>query len=309
MRNRPSWRGMRRTIDDMDDSWFGFGAERLRREVGEAIFARVAGPDGPAVASRIHDTPGPRWFGPDRPIRTVHADASMFVGGLSALLLQTLHPLAMAAIDAHSEYRHNPWGRLQRTSTFLATTTYGTETDAQRAVDRVRAVHARVHGTAPDGRPYDATDPHLLEWVHLAEIRCFLAAYRRYGAAPLTPEQQDGYVADAARVARALGVPEPPLDLAEAERRFASYRAELSATPAAREAGRYLVLNPPLPLVARPAYLALSSAALDLLPWWARTALGLPLPMPFRASAPVAGHLLVRGIRWATRAPEPSPKG
>ncbi|WP_042447152.1 oxygenase MpaB family protein [Streptacidiphilus jiangxiensis] len=290
------------------DGW-RYGPERLRRDMGAAIFARVAGPDGHAVAGRIHDTPGPRWFAPDRPIRVVHADASMFVGGLSALLLQTLHPLAMAAVDAHSEYRHNPWGRLQRTSTFLATTTYGTAADAQRAVDRVRGVHARVHGTAPDGRRYDATDPHLLEWVHLAEVRCFLAAYRRYGGEPLTRDQQDGYVADAARVARALGIPEPPLDHAELERRFASYRGELAATPAAREAARYLVLNPPLPLAARPAYLALSLAALDLLPWWARTALGLPLPMPFRASAPVAGHLLVRGIRWVTRPPEPLPSG
>jgi uncharacterized protein (DUF2236 family) len=228
----------------------------------------------------------------------------MFVGGLSALLLQTLHPLAMAAVDTHSEYRHNPWGRLQRTSTFVATTTYGCADDAQRAVDRVRAVHARIHGTAPDGRHYHATDPHLLEWVHLAEIRCFLAAYRRYGAEPLTPEQYDDYVVDAARVARALGVAEPPLSMAEAEERFAGYRAELEGTPAAREAARYLVLNPPLPLVARPAYLALSLAALDLLPWWARIALGLPLPMPVRASAPVAGHLLMRGIRWAMRPPQ-----
>jgi uncharacterized protein (DUF2236 family) len=282
------------------------GAERIRRDVGTAIFAKVAGPQGPEVRSRIHDTPGPRWFGPERPIRTVHADASMFVGGLSALLLQTLHPLAMAAVDAHSAYRHNPWGRLQRTSTFLATTTYGTATDAQHAVDRVRAVHARVHGTAPDGRPYDATDPHLLEWVHLAEVRCFLAAYRRYGARPLTPEEEDDYVADTARVARALGVTEPPLCVADVERRFEGYRGELSATPAAREAARYLVLEPPLSLVARPAYLGLSLAALDLLPWWARVALGLPLPMPVRASAPVAGHLLVRGIRWAMGPPQSS---
>ncbi|WP_042377299.1 oxygenase MpaB family protein [Streptacidiphilus melanogenes] len=282
-----------------------YGAERLRRDVGTAIFARVAGPDGEEVRSRIHDTPGPRWFAPDRPIRTVHADASMFVGGLSALLLQTLHPLAMAAVDQHSAYRHSPWGRLQRTSVFLATTTYGTAPDAQAAVDRVRSVHAEVHGAAPDGRRYDATDPHLLEWVHLAEIRCFLAAYRRYGAEPLTPRQEDGYVADTARVARALGVLTPPTDVAGLERRFAEFHAELSATPAAREAARYLVLDPPLPLVARPAYLGLSLAAVDLLPWWARIALGLPLPMPVRASAPVAGHLLVRGIRWATRPQQP----
>ena len=98
----------------------------------------IAGPDGPAERVRIHDTPGPRWFPEGSPIRRVHADASMFVGGLRALLLQSLHPLAMAGVAQHSNYRGDPWGRLQRTSTFLAVTTFGAADDAQRAVDRVR---------------------------------------------------------------------------------------------------------------------------------------------------------------------------
>lgn len=82
----------------------------VREQLGRALFRRVAGPGGPATRARIHDTPGPRWFGPDRPIRTVHGDASMFIGGLSALLLQSLHPLAMAAVAGHSGYRGDPWG-------------------------------------------------------------------------------------------------------------------------------------------------------------------------------------------------------
>lgn len=142
----------------------------VRRRIGGALFGMVAGPDGPQNRARIHDTPGPRWFAEDRPIRRVHGDASMFVGGLRALLLQSLHPLAMAGVADHSDYRGDPWGRLARTSTFLAVTTFGTSTDAQRAVDRVRGIHTRVRGTAADGRPYQATDPHLLEWVHIAEI-------------------------------------------------------------------------------------------------------------------------------------------
>src|SRR5581483_936190 len=138
------------------------GVTRVRSQVGAALFAKVAGPDGPAVRHRIHFAEGERWFSSDRPIRRVHADASMFVGGLRALLLQSLHPLAMAAVAAHSGYRGDPWGRLQRTSEFLATTTFGTAQDAQSMVDRIRAVHRRVSGTAPDGRPYAASDPHLL---------------------------------------------------------------------------------------------------------------------------------------------------
>jgi uncharacterized protein (DUF2236 family) len=157
----------------------------LRERLGAAVFGLVAGPDGPDVRARVHEAPGPRWFGPDRPIRRVHGDTAMFVGGLRALLLQSLHPLAMAAVAEHSDYRSDPWGRLQRTSTFIATTTYGTARDAQRAVDKVRGVHRRVHGTAPDGRPYRADDPHLLDWVHVAEVDSFLRCHQRYGTAPL----------------------------------------------------------------------------------------------------------------------------
>src|SRR3954466_4061286 len=215
----------------------------VREQLGQALFRRVAGPDGPAKRARIHDTPGPRWFGPDRPIRAVHGDASMFIGGLSALLLQSLHPLAMAAVAAHSGFRGDPWGRLQRTSTFLAVTAYGTADSAQEACDRVRGVHERVRGTASDGRPYHAADPHLLAWVHVAEVDSFLRAHQRYGARPLDDEEYDGYVADAARVATALGVPAPPRTRAELADRLAAYRPELRATPEARGTARFLLLR------------------------------------------------------------------
>ena len=125
------------------------GLTAVRDTLGRQLFGMVAGPDGPANRARIHDTPGPRWFAEDRPIRQVHGDASMFVGGLRALLLQSLHPLAMAGVAGHSDYKGDPWGRLQRTSTFLAVTTFGTADDAQRAVDKVRGIHRRVNGVAP----------------------------------------------------------------------------------------------------------------------------------------------------------------
>jgi uncharacterized protein (DUF2236 family) len=211
------------------------GLDAVRQRLRGELLARVAGPDSATVRSRIHDTPGSRWFGPDRPIRVVHSDASIFVGGLRALLLQSLHPLAMAAAAAHSGYRGDPWGRLQRTSTFLAVTTYGTAEHAQQAVDRVRAVHEQVRGTAADGRPYAAADPHLLRWVHVAEVDSFLRAHRRFGAHPLDEAGYDGYVADAARVATALGVPDPPRDQAELAACLAAHRRELRSTPEARE--------------------------------------------------------------------------
>lgn len=272
----------------------------LRARVGAGIFARVAGPDGPAARERIHHAPGPRWFAEDRPIRQVHGDASMFIGGLRALLLQSLHPLAMAGVAGHSGYRGDPWGRLQRTSTFLATTTFGTAADAQAAVDRVRTIHERVRGTAPDGRPYAASDPHLLRWVHVAEVDSFLRAHQRFGRRPLDAVACDGYLADTAHIARALGVTDPPETVDGLAAALHDYRPELEATPEARAAARFLLLTPPLPVAVRLPYGLLAANAVSLLPWWARRPLRLPaLPVAERTAVRLGGHAMVRSIRWA----------
>ena len=158
--------------------------DRLRRSVAIALRDRVGGQDNAAKAALIWDKPGERWFTPADPIWRVHADASMFAAGIRALLLQSLHPLAMAGVAGHSGYKGDPWGRLQRTSTFLATTTFGTIQDAEALIEAIRQIHERVRGRAPDGRGYPASDPHLLKWVHLAEAGSFLRAHQRYGLTP-----------------------------------------------------------------------------------------------------------------------------
>ncbi|MGZ4443508.1 MAG: oxygenase MpaB family protein [Nocardioidaceae bacterium] len=272
----------------------------VRTQMGARLFARVAGPEGPGRRERIHSTPGPRWFPDDAPIRQVHADASMFVGGVRALLLQSLHPLAMAGVAAHSGYQGDPWGRLQRTSYFLAVTTFGAAEDAEAMVARIRGVHARVTGVAPDGRPYAASDPHLLRWVHLAEIDSFLRAHQRYGAHPLDRDGRDTYVAQTARVAEALGVLDPPRTEHEMRDQLAGYRPELAGTPAAREAARFFLLSPPLPALARVPYGAIAAAAVGLLPWYARRRLRLPyLPVTEATVVRAAGQVVTRTIRWA----------
>jgi uncharacterized protein (DUF2236 family) len=279
----------------------------LRTRLGAGLFARVAGADGPRHRSRIHESAGPRWFGPDRPIRRVHGDASMFVGGLRALLLQSLHPLAMAGVAGHSGYRGDPWGRLARTSTYLAVTTYGTAEDAQAMVDRIRGIHERVRGRAADGRPYAASDPHLLRWVHIAEIDSFLRAYQRYGAGSLDQSERDGYVADTARVARALGVLDPPATEAELAEQITGYRLELAGTDEARAAARFLLLRPPLPWPARAPYAFLAAAGVGLLPGWARLPLRLPhLPVAEATVVRLGGTGITAGIRWAMSPPAPS---
>src|ERR1700709_418653 len=113
-------------------------AVQVRSWLAGQIRSRVVGSDPGEKSAQIFQAAGPRWFDDDRPIRRVHADASMFVGGLRALLLQSLHPLAIAGVAEHSDYRGDPWGRLQRTSTFLAVTTFGPAVDGQRAVDNGR---------------------------------------------------------------------------------------------------------------------------------------------------------------------------
>jgi uncharacterized protein (DUF2236 family) len=276
----------------------------LRSRLGAIVFERVAGTEGPSKRERIHVTEGERWFADDRPIRLVHADSSMFVGGLRALLLQSLHPLAMAGVAGHSGYRSDPWGRLQRTSYFLAVTTFGLATDAEQAVARVRAVHERVRGKAPDGRPYSANDPHLLRWVHLAEVDSFLATYQRYGTRPLDAAGRDAYVSDTAVVARALGIADPPETEHELQAGLEAYRPELVGTPEARSAARFLLLRPPLPAIARPPYAALASAAVASLPAWARWPLRLPyLPLTEATVVRLAGAGVVRTLRWITVPP------
>lgn len=275
-----------------------------RARANRALFARVAGPDGPANRDRIHGTPGPRWFAPGSPIQQVHGDASMYIGGIRALLLQSLHPLAMAAVADHSDYQGDPWGRLARTSTFVAETTFATAADAQRAVEVVRGVHEHVTGRTRDGRPYHASDPHLLTWVHVAEVDSFLRAHRRYGARPLNAEEADEYVAQSGTVARRLGATDVPASRAELAARIEAYRPELESSPEAVEAARFLLLHAPIPVPVRLPYGLLAAAAVALLPAWARAPLRLPhLPRVEATVVRAGGHAMVGGLRWLAGAP------
>ena len=271
----------------------------LRGMIADAVRERVVGRDG-ADPQTVLDEPGPRWFADDRPIRVVHTDSSMFIGGLTALLHQSLHPLAMAGVAQHSAYRSDPWGRLQRTAAFLAVTTFGTSERAEEAVATVRRVHRHVRGTARDGRSYSAADPHLLLWVHCVEVRSFLTAHRHFGSVSLDQAGRDGYVADMAVVARALGARRVPVTEAELDARLDEFRPELRSSREAREAARFLVLTPPVPLPARAAYRVLAASAVSLLPVWARRQLLLPWsPVTERLVVRPAGDALARVLRWA----------
>jgi uncharacterized protein (DUF2236 family) len=273
------------------------GNVTLRDRLGAELFRKVAGPQGQRQRELVHGSAGPRWFEPGSPIGRVHGDASMFIGGLRAVMLQSLHPAAMQGVADHSGYRGDMWGRLAQVATYIAVTTFGTEQHAMQAIRAVRRAHEAVTGTMPDGTPYAASDPHLLGWVHAAEIDSFLAAHDRYGHRPLVGSERDQYVAQAAVAATHLGVTAPPTTEDGLRATLAAYAPELRGTPAAREAIRFLLLHPDLPLAARPGYLSLASAAIGLLPADARRELHLP-PVPPGADR-VLGTAATRTIRWA----------
>lgn len=253
------------------------------------------------------DDDDPGLFGPKSSAWRVHRDVAMFVGGLRALLLQTLHPLAMAGVADHSDYRSDPWGRLHRTGEYIGATTYGSTDTAMSAIRRVAAIHRRVTGVAPDGRAYSATDPHLLAWVHVTEVDSFLRAHQRYGSDRLTSAEADRYVAEMATVAKLLGSDPVPTSVAELRTWLHDVRPELAVGSQARDAVRFLLL-PPVPLVARGPYGVIAAASVGLLPAWARRQLWLPSP-PLVDPLVVqpAARLLLTGLGWALKAEEPTP--
>lgn len=282
----------------------------VRRTIRNGLRSLVTGEVGRRTMGELTEREDNGWFADASPIRVVHADASMFPGAVAALLLQSLHPLAMAAVADHSGFRADPWGRVQRTGDFLARTVFGSSRQAAEACATVRAVHDHIHGTAPDGRPYSANDPHLLEWVHVAELTAFMAAHRVYGSTRLSPDDYDRYVADAARVARELGAVDVPHDVASLEQRLANFRPELVGTPAARFAARFLARPPQLPAMARLPYGAVFAAGVSLLPAWARFELRLPVfPVSERfVVRPMAAQVL-DVLRWATAPDAPDASG
>jgi uncharacterized protein (DUF2236 family) len=219
------------------------------------------------VARAIERPPGaPGWFTPEDPIWTVHGSVATFLGGVRSLLLQALHPLALAGVDRHSSYREDPFGRLQRTGAFIAATTYGSADLAEQTVRAIQAMHTRVQGTAPDGRTYSARDPHLLAWVHISLTDSMLRAYLDYGRDG--PIEADGYVANMAVVGAAMGVLDPPRSHAELSSQLEAFRPELRVDDDVLRTQGF-IRNAPLPAALRPGYRILARAAWNSLPAWA----------------------------------------
>lgn len=240
-------------------------ARRWLRQQVLAVLAR----EGPAPD---YDAPlgDPGLFGPDSATWKIHADfPSMMAGGLASLMLQALHPLALAGVWDHSAFRTDTLGRLRNTTAFVGRTTYAPRAPAEAAIEQVRMIHHRVHGIAPDGRAYSADDPHLLNWVHCAGCWCFLRAYERYCRAPIPIAMQDRYLAEMVRIAEALGAHQVPRSMQELNAFFVHVRPELAFDARTRETLHTLgTIRLPIPFAAISRDLFLGAAA-ALLPAWA----------------------------------------
>jgi len=278
------------------------GFERFRSQMQAQIRRSMGVTDGPRPAC---EDPEEAYFAPGSITRQIHSDLpSMLIGGVAALLLQMLHPLAMAGVAEHSNYREDPLGRLERTADFLGTTTFCSRAEAESAIERVRTVHRAVVGTAPDGRPYSAGDPDLLTWVHACEVGCFLSASLAYGPRAIDPADQDRYLSEMARVAVALGAVDVPRTVAELDDYFDAVRPELRLTREARTARNFVLRGVGRWPHELTTYGLLVAAAQGVLPGWARRQLHLlALPAGDRLAVRPAVLVLSRALRWIAAPP------
>ncbi|ASV98157.1 oxygenase MpaB family protein [Paraburkholderia aromaticivorans] len=274
-------------------------ARKLRSKLAAGVTHLTSG-SGPTLdySSPAGD---PGLFGPDSVCWKVHADfTSMMTGGISALLLQALHPLALAGVWDHSTFRTDILGRLRRTATFISGTTYGNQHDALALIERVKRIHLGVSGVAPDGRPYRASEPALLTWVHVAEVSSFMTAYLRYVNPLLPVAAQDQYFAETARIAEMLGASHVPRSRAGIDAYLLAMRPELVASERTREVVRILMSTPAPSASMRPAGVLMLNAGVDLLPDWAQAMLDLQRYAALRRVVARPGVRLVAPvIRWA----------
>jgi uncharacterized protein (DUF2236 family) len=244
----------------------------------------------------------PGLYGPDSVIWRVHGDfPGMLCGGISALLMQMLHPLALAGVWDHSTFRQDMMGRLRRTSQFIAVTTFGNSVDAQTLIDRVKRIHLQVNGVDARGTPYAASDPHLLTWVHVAETSRFLAAHLRYKNPDMSLAEQDRYYAEAAVVAEALGAEAVPKSVQAVEAYLLAMQPELRCDERTREV-LSLLMNAPAPSwQARPAMKVMMMAGIELLPEWAQQQFGFRFSPLGRGTLRLRMRVLAKGLRWSIR--------
>lgn len=239
-------------------------------------------------------------FGPDSVAWKVHGDlTTMLVGGVAALLLQMLHPGALAGVWDHSNFRQDMQGRLRRTARFMSGVTYAPRADALALIGRVRTIHDQVRGNLPDGTPYAANDPELLTWVHVAGAWCFLAAYVRHREPNLPLAEQDRYFDEWATVAMELGAVEVPRTRLAAEAYLRGMAPKLRSDERTREVNRALFSQPWRNRALASVGELIFQGARDLIPPWAAQMHGFSRSLTGGPGLWLGLRGLGAALRWA----------
>lgn len=235
----------------------------------------------------------PGLFGPDSVTWPVIGDAAAFIGGLRALIVQTVHPEVVAGVAQHSSYRDDPLGRLSRTSAYVTATSFGAIPEVEHAAQIVRNMHKKVQGTSHRGIAYSADTPEFAAWVHNALTDSFLVAHQHFGRRRLSPDQADRFVAEQTKVGALLDA-DPLPDTAAGLADWIEHHPAVGPSPGLEEAMDFLS-KPPLPLSVRVGYRIMYQAAVATIPVRIRRVLGARR----HPGAIVVGRLLIRFLRWA----------
>jgi uncharacterized protein (DUF2236 family) len=246
--------------------------ELIRKTIREMV-----GGSGPPVAFL---TPkGDRGlFGPESIAWKVHADfISMMIGGISSLILQALHPQALAGVWDHSSFREDLKGRLGRTAFFIAATTYGSTEMANNIIEKVNRIHTKIEGVDEFGKPYTATDPHLLAWVHLTETLSFMRSYEDYRKEPLSTHEKDQYFMEMKLLGERMGAKNLPSTYLLTDTAINQYLPELYFGDRAKTI-LDLLENFPSKLTAKPFIKLITRAGFLNLPDWVYPFINRPKP-------------------------------
>ncbi|MCU1441531.1 MAG: hypothetical protein JWP85_2528 [Rhodoglobus sp.] len=237
----------------------------------------------PTWVERIERGDDEGYFGAESAAWAVHGGMPTLVAGIRALLMQTLHPGAMAGVHDWSRYQEDPLGRLSGTIQWLVTVTFADRENARAESSRVGKYHDRVVGTYSDARgilrDYAADDPDLLAWVHVVFTDAFLGCHELWGRS--IPGGADQYVREWAMAGELVGVQSPPRSHRELRDQLDAFAPELKSDERVAEAVRF-IRNPPLRRSMMPAYRVLFAGAVASLPVRYRRLLGLkrsPLPV------------------------------
>ena len=274
----------------------------LRAAIETRVRAVVGVTPGSNLPPAVADEGDAGLFGPDAACWKVHGDfTSMMVGGVAALLLQMLHPRALAGVWDHSNFRDDRFGRLGRTARFIASTTYGTTEQALGQIAQVQVIHDRVSGVDADGAPYSANDPDLLTWIHVAEVSSFLKAYIRHRDPAFPGVEQDRYFAEVATIAERLGACDVPKSRAAVEEYLRAVRPQLRFDARTREVARALLAKPPRGTSGAAFFGLIFQAAEALLPDWAARMHGLHVQTASRPAIRLGVAGLGGVLRWSLR--------